>query len=775
MADSSSSSPSPSSSSSPSIPPSLRSLTTPPSTTHHHHTWARTFHSRPELYFQPSTTADLRTILAAARLHKRHIALVGSGHSPSDLTCTSAWLVNLDNYARLLHVDRTRRTVRIQAGMRLHQLNSLAREHGLTIPNLGSIDAQSVAGAIATGTHGSSLRHGLLSDCVRGVKIMLAGGAVVWCYADGGDGHEDGHGDDSGDGHGGTDGHGDGNGDGHGGKDKNAVGAECEDGEIQMDRGDRKELFRAALLSLGALGIIIELDMQLTTHSNIEWHQSVHSLSSILSSWHSSLWTQAEFVRIWWLPYSKRGIVWTAERTEKALRAPPKSWYGGALAYYVHYALMLLSYRFPRLLPTVEWFVFGMQYGFRTVTQGGKSSTAVQEQRDGLLMDCMYSQFVNEWAIPLDKGPEVLSRLSAWLNHEDDEREEDEGSLTAENPLKRTKNPGNKSGIPFSSRGVYVHAPVEVRVTNTTDDCAAKPHQPRPFLDPTAPHPGNLPTDLPSQTTHKTRTSGDPHTGRTSRTSTTTCTSYPPRSSRTTYTSYPSSAYKHTHTTSSFSSVSAGTSYTTKYHPVTSNSSTSHIPSPPSSTSSSFSSSSSSSDFNDDDNNNNNNNNPLNPTETSTTPATPTLYLNATLYRPWGLAPPCMARYYAAFEYLMRELGGRPHWAKNFGSDSLLTPAWLRAVYGRDLERWLAVRWRVDPEGMFVGGWVRRVVLGGGDGYFHYCGGDGVDGVDGDEEEGEEGEGKGLREGMRLEEREEMRRPAADGGVEWFGRQMGDD
>jgi D-arabinono-1,4-lactone oxidase len=77
----------------------------------------------------------------------------------------------------------------------------------------------------------------------------------------------------------------------------------------------------------------------------------------------------------------------------------------------------------------------------------------------------------------------------------------------------------------------------------------------------------------------------------------------------------------------------------------------------------------------------------------------PTLYLNATLYRPYNSDPPCMERYYQGFEYLMKELGGRPHWAKNFQT----TGKEIDTMYGKDLEEWRDIRTEHDPEGMFVG------------------------------------------------------------------------
>ena len=244
---------------------------------HIHHTWARTFHSRPELYLRPQSLPEIQKIVTLARRMRRRLVLVGSGHSPSDLTCTSAWMINLDDYSRVLDVDRERKTITVEAGIRMHSLNLVAREHGLTMPSLGSIDEQSIAGAIATATHGSSMSHGLLSEDILSLRILLANGQAVKCSP-----------------------------------------------------SQSPDLFRAALVSLGALGIIVEVEFQLSEHANLEWVQTILPMEDVLAQWEKDLWTSHEFVRVWWLPYMRRAIVWRAKKTEQAVRPPKDSWYGGA-------------------------------------------------------------------------------------------------------------------------------------------------------------------------------------------------------------------------------------------------------------------------------------------------------------------------------------------------------------------------------------------------------------------------------------------------------------
>lgn len=90
---------------------------------HHHQTWARTFHSYPELYIRPHSLAEIQKAVVLARRCRRRIVLVGCGHSPSDMTCTSSWMMNLDHYNEVLKVDKAKGTMLVQGGIRLYQLN----------------------------------------------------------------------------------------------------------------------------------------------------------------------------------------------------------------------------------------------------------------------------------------------------------------------------------------------------------------------------------------------------------------------------------------------------------------------------------------------------------------------------------------------------------------------------------------------------------------------------------------------------------------------------
>jgi D-arabinono-1,4-lactone oxidase len=481
-----------------------------------HRTWARTFSSLPELLIQPESLPEIEKAVTLARRCRRRLVTVGSGHSPSDLTCTSSWMLNLDRFAKVLSVDPETGLCTVEAGIRLYQLSAALDTAGLAMPSLGSINEQSIAGAISTGTHGSSLQHGLVSESIVSIKITLADGKTYTCSAD-----------------------------------------------------ERPDLFRAALLSLGALGIIAEVTLRAVPAFSLAWSQTIDSDARLLTTWDGPLWKQSEFVRVWWFPYMRRAVVWTADKVPRsqilaghAHHSSPRrpAFLDTRLGYIIYHNLLALARYIPRITPWIEWLIFGINYGFRNGESTRVSGCA--ESHQAFLLNCLYSQFVNEWAIPLHRGPEALTRLTAWLHR------------------LKPGDPGYVDHrIPFSAEGLWVHSPVEVRVSNATVHTSAEKGN-RPFLDPT------------------------PRDG-------------------------------------------------------------------------------------------------------------PALYLNATMYRPYYKDPSREAtqRYYQAFEWLMRDLGGKPHWAKAFE----VKPEEFEAWYGEDWRAFKRVREEADPEGLFVGPWHRRFLLGEGE------------------------------------------------------------
>jgi FAD-linked oxidoreductase len=145
--------------------------------------WARNFSCRPESLHRPGSLAEIVNIVNAARAAGRTLRPVGSGYSYTRLVQTDAVMVSLERYRGIEELDlggargRTG-TVRVRAGTQLRDLMRALAAQGLALEILGDIDRQTVAGAVATGTHGTGVSLGNLSTLLEELTLVTAQGEV---------------------------------------------------------------------------------------------------------------------------------------------------------------------------------------------------------------------------------------------------------------------------------------------------------------------------------------------------------------------------------------------------------------------------------------------------------------------------------------------------------------------------------------------------------------------------------------------------------------------
>lgn len=140
--------------------------------------WTGDQRCRPAQLTRPGSRDELAAALVAATEAGREISVVGSGHSFTEAAMTSGTMVDVGALAGVLDADRETGLVRLGAGTVLAELNAELARLGLAMENLGDIDRQTVAGAIATGTHGTGARLGNLSTQVEAVELVTAAGEV---------------------------------------------------------------------------------------------------------------------------------------------------------------------------------------------------------------------------------------------------------------------------------------------------------------------------------------------------------------------------------------------------------------------------------------------------------------------------------------------------------------------------------------------------------------------------------------------------------------------
>lgn len=146
--------------------------------------WAGTATADPARRYWPrgvEAIADAVTDAASAGLTVRAL---GSGHSFTPAAATSGAALDLSGWTGLISVDAGTGLVTVRSGTTIRELNAALDALGLAMPNLGDIDAQTIAGAISTGTHGTGARLGGIATAVAALELVLADGSVARCSAE---------------------------------------------------------------------------------------------------------------------------------------------------------------------------------------------------------------------------------------------------------------------------------------------------------------------------------------------------------------------------------------------------------------------------------------------------------------------------------------------------------------------------------------------------------------------------------------------------------------
>ena len=93
---------------------------------------------------------------------------LGSGHSFTPAAATSGAALDLSGWNGIVSADLASGLVTVRSGTTIRELNAALDALGLAMANLGDIDAQTVSGAISTGTHGTGAK-------LAGIAAQVAG------------------------------------------------------------------------------------------------------------------------------------------------------------------------------------------------------------------------------------------------------------------------------------------------------------------------------------------------------------------------------------------------------------------------------------------------------------------------------------------------------------------------------------------------------------------------------------------------------------------------
>jgi L-gulono-1,4-lactone dehydrogenase len=145
--------------------------------------WAGTVTATPAQWAQPRSEAEIAAAVKDAAAARLQVRALGSGHSFTPVAATDGLAIDLSLWTGITAADPQTGLVTVRSGTTLRALNAVLDEFGLAMANLGDIDAQTIAGALSTGTHGTGARLGGLATQVEALDLVLADGSLVTCSA----------------------------------------------------------------------------------------------------------------------------------------------------------------------------------------------------------------------------------------------------------------------------------------------------------------------------------------------------------------------------------------------------------------------------------------------------------------------------------------------------------------------------------------------------------------------------------------------------------------
>ena len=317
--------------------------------------WAGNQVCLPAERISPRTVDEVGAIVARAAERRQRVKVVGAGHSFTAIACTDGVLLSLDHLAAMEAVDRERNLVTVQAGIRLRDLNEQLAALGLAMPNLGDIAYQSIAGAIATATHGTGATLGNLATTVVGMEIVTGTGERVWCDAD-----------------------------------------------------ERPDLLRVARVGVGALGIVTKVTLQCVPAFDLHAVETIEVLDEVLDGFDANADDNDHF-ELFWMPRAHRCQVKRNNRTSEARRPQARLSYlrDKIIAENLAFgAVTKLGARFPAAAPRIAKLV-----------DSGVSGRDLIDASHKIFASPRWVRFYEmEYGIPREALPEAMRRVRELVN-----------------------------------------------------------------------------------------------------------------------------------------------------------------------------------------------------------------------------------------------------------------------------------------------------------------------------------------------------------------------
>jgi FAD/FMN-containing dehydrogenase len=226
--------------------------------------WSGRVRCEPSALVAVSDEAEAVAVVQRARHEGRRLRVAGAGHSHAPLVPTEGIVVDSSGLTGVVAVDAEAGLARIRAGTRIADLGAPLRSAGVALLNQGDIDRQTIAGATATGTHGTGRTLQNLSAGVVGARLVRADGELVEC-----------------------------------------------------DAASEPQLLEVLRLSLGAVGLVTELTLRVRGAYRLKERLWLEDLDAVLDRIEELTHATRHF-EFFWMPSSRRAACKAIEETDEA-------------------------------------------------------------------------------------------------------------------------------------------------------------------------------------------------------------------------------------------------------------------------------------------------------------------------------------------------------------------------------------------------------------------------------------------------------------------------
>lgn len=127
----------------------------------------------------PESESQLSEMIYEANKMDLKVRCAGSGHSFTSVVPTSGVLLSLQNMSGLIDIDHSNNLVKVHAGTSINAVGKALKENGMSMINQGDIDSQAIAGALTTGTHGTGLALKNLASSIKAMTIVKSDGELL--------------------------------------------------------------------------------------------------------------------------------------------------------------------------------------------------------------------------------------------------------------------------------------------------------------------------------------------------------------------------------------------------------------------------------------------------------------------------------------------------------------------------------------------------------------------------------------------------------------------